>query len=72
MQRLRRMKLVKQCGLVDVPEHLKPISKTGGPLEVLAGALDFEAFRAVLEDALGCGDGAKGSRPLTHTEAVWL
>jgi len=63
MQRLRRMKRVKQGGLFDMPEHLKRISKNGDPLEVLASAVDFEVFRPVLEDALGYSDGAKGGRP---------
>lgn len=63
MQRLRRMKRVRQGGLFDLPEHLKKISERGDPLEALGRAVDFEVFRSVLEDALGYSDGAKGGRP---------
>lgn len=52
-----------QIGFFDVPEHLRRLSEAGDPLEVLAAAIDFEAFRPVLEEALAYGDGAKGGRP---------
>lgn len=52
-----------QISFFDLPDHLKRLSDAGDPLEALAGAVDFEAFRPVLDDALGYGDGAKGGRP---------
>jgi transposase, IS5 family len=57
------MKRVRQGGLFDLPEHLRTISERGDPLEALGRAVDFEVFRNVLEDALGCGARAKGGRP---------
>ena len=52
-----------QPGFFDLPEHLKRLSEAGDPLEAMAVAIDFEAFRPVLDAALGYSDGAKGGRP---------
>src|SRR5215203_5150806 len=50
-------------GFFDLPDHLQRLSEAGDPLEVIAQAVDFEAFRPVLDEALAYSDGAKGSRP---------
>ena len=39
------------------------MSDAGDPLEALAGAVDFAAFRSVLDAALDCSDGSRGGRP---------
>jgi IS5 family transposase len=52
-----------QPGFFDLPEHLKRLSEAGDPLEAMAVAIDFEAFRPVLDAALGYTDGSKGGRP---------
>lgn len=52
-----------QPGFFDVPEHLRRLSEAGDPLEAMAAAIDFEAFRPVLDAALGYSDRAKGGRP---------
>src|SRR5918993_5655731 len=52
-----------QVGFFDLPDHLRRLSEAGDPLETMARAVDFEAFRPVLEQALAYGDGAKGGRP---------
>lgn len=49
MQRLRRMKRVRQGGLFDLPDQMKWLSDKGCPLETLSLAVDFEVFRQVLE-----------------------
>ena len=54
---------MKQVGFFDLPEHLERLSAAGDPLEELARIIDFEAFRPVLDDALGYSDGARGGRP---------
>ena len=54
---------MRQAGLFGLPDHLRRLSATGDPLEVLAQAVDFEIFRAPLEAALGYSDGSKGGRP---------
>lgn len=53
---------MNQLGFFDLPDHLKRLSDAGDPLEALDDAVDFEAFRPVLDAALGYGDGAKGGR----------
>jgi transposase, IS5 family len=52
-----------QIGFFDLPDHLQRLSDAGDPLETLAQAIDFEAFRSLLEEALAYSDGAKGGRP---------
>ncbi len=52
-----------QIGFFDLPDHLQRLSDAGDPLEVMALAVDFEAFRPVLDEALAYSDGAKGGRP---------
>ena len=52
-----------QFGFFDLPDHMKRLSETGDPLEEMARVIDFEAFRPVLEAALGYSDGSKGGRP---------
>ena len=55
--------VAKQPGFWDVEERLKEISADGDPLETLAGAVDFERFRPILERAAGKPPGPKaGSR----------
>ena len=54
---------MRQTGLFGLPDHLRKLSTTGDPLEVLAQVVDFEVFRALLEEALSYSDGAKGGRP---------
>ena len=53
---------MRQAGLFGLPDHLRMLSATGDPLEVLAKVVDFEIFRAPLEAALGYSDGSKGGR----------
>ena len=55
--------VAKQPGFWDVEERLKEISADGDPLETLAGAVDFERFRPILERAAGKPPGPKGGRP---------
>ena len=55
--------VAKQPGFWDVEERLKEISADGDPLETLAGAVDFERFRPILERAAGKPPGLKGGRP---------
>lgn len=42
---------------------MRRLSEVGDPLEVMARAVDFEAFRPALDAALAYGDGSKGGRP---------
>ncbi len=53
---------MRQAGLFGLPDHLRKLSATGDPLEVLAKVVDFKIFRAPLEAALGYSDGSKGGR----------
>ena len=43
---------MRQSGLFGLPDHLRKLSSTGDPLEVLAKVVDFEIFRGPLEAAL--------------------
>src|SRR5215204_5093489 len=52
-----------QIGFFDLPDHLHRLSEAGDPLEAMTQAVDFEAFRPMLEEALAYSDGAKGGRP---------
>jgi transposase, IS5 family len=49
--------------LFSLSEHLERLSKDGDPLEILAGTVEFERFRPLLNKCLGYSDGAKGGRP---------
>ncbi len=55
--------MAKQPGFWDVEERSEEISADGDPLETLAGAVDFERFRPILERAAGKPPGLKGGRP---------
>lgn len=50
-------------GLFGVSDHLKRLSDSGDPLEVLGQVVDFESFRPLLVEALAYKDGSKGGRP---------
>ena len=62
---------MRQAGLFGLPDHLRKLSATGDPLEVLAQVVDFEIFRAPLEAALDYSDGAKGGRPAYDAVAMF-
>ena len=62
---------MRQAGLFGLPDHLRTLSATGDPLEVLAKVVDFEIFRAPLEAALGYSDGLKGGRPAYDAVAMF-
>ena len=50
--------------LFGLPDHLHRLSATSDPLEALERVVDFERFRAPLEEALSYSDrSAKGGRP---------
>ena len=46
-----------------LPDHLRRLSATGDPLEVLERVIDFERFRVPMEAALSYSDRAQGGRP---------
>ena len=52
-----------QPGFFDLDERYAALSAAGDPLERLAAVIDFELFRAELDDALARSDRAKGGRP---------
>jgi IS5 family transposase len=52
-----------QPGLFDMENRLKSLSKFGDPLEKLKEVVDFEVFRAEIEDGLEFKNRAKGGRP---------
>lgn len=54
---------MEQRTFFGLAEHLERLSAHGDPLEVLADTVEFEAFRPVLLEGLGYGDGTKGGRP---------
>ena len=56
--------MVGQAGFFDSEERLSWLSAAGDPLERLAAVVDFELFRAELEQALSRSDRSKGGRPL--------
>ncbi len=57
---------MNQVVFFHLREHLKRLSDASAPMEALAGAVDIEAFRPVLEIALDYSDGSKGGgRPMT-------
>ena len=55
--------MVGQPGLFDLDERYAALSAAGDPLERLAAVVDFELFRAELDDALARSDRARGGRP---------
>jgi IS5 family transposase len=55
--------MADQPGFFDVDDRRRWLSAAGDPLARLAAVVDFEAFRAELEAALGRSDRAKGGRP---------
>lgn len=62
---------MKQLGFFDLPDHLKRLSEAGDPLEEMARVIDFEAFRPLLDEALGYSDGSKGGRPAYDPVAMF-
>jgi hypothetical protein len=52
-----------QPGFFDADERYRALTAAGPPLEQLAGAVDFELFRAELDAALQRSDRGKGGRP---------
>ena len=58
-------------GLFGLPDHLRKLSSTGDPLEVLAKVVGFELFREALEAALDYSDGSKGGRPAYDPVAMF-
>lgn len=55
--------MAAQRGFFDLDERYAALSAAGDPLERLAGVVDFEVFRAALDEALVRSDRAKGGRP---------
>ena len=53
----------RQPGFFDVSERLQQLSAKGDDLERISGLVDFEMFRADLEQAVPRSDGSKGGRP---------
>jgi transposase, IS5 family len=52
-----------QAGFFDIEERLRQLSAKGDELERLSAVVDFELFRAALEQAVPRSDRAKGGRP---------
>ena len=52
-----------QRGFFDLDERYQRLSEAGDPLEKLSTLIDFEMFRADLDDVLDYKSGAKGGRP---------
>lgn len=52
-----------QQGFFDLDERYGALSAAGDPLEKLAGVVNFEVFRYLLEKALNRSDRSKGGRP---------
>lgn len=55
--------MAHQPGFFDLEHHYERLSAAGDPLERLAEAVNFEAFRYRLEKGLKRSDGSKGGRP---------
>jgi hypothetical protein len=55
--------LPKQPGFWGFEYRLRELSAQGDPLERLLEIVDFEIFRAVLNEALGPDEWPKGGRP---------
>ena len=62
---------MKQAGLFGLSDHLKRLSANGDPLEELGRIVDFEAFRPVLDNALGYSDDTKGGRVRARHAPAW-
>jgi transposase, IS5 family len=52
-----------QAGFFDVDERLKELSDKGDHLEQLNAIIDFERFRADLQQAVVRADRSRGGRP---------
>lgn len=52
-----------QRGFFDVDERLTALSTSGDPLERIAGVVDFELFRPVLDAAIARLDRSRGGTP---------
>ena len=61
---------MRQAGLFALPDHLRKLSSTGDPQEVLAKVVDLEIFRGPAEAALDYSDGSKGGRPAYDAVAM--
>lgn len=59
----KRYKRQRDYGFFDQDIRLSKLSKLGDPLERLAKGVDFEFFRALLEERLERGAKGKGGRP---------
>ncbi|MEM9062077.1 MAG: IS5 family transposase [Pseudomonadota bacterium] len=55
--------MVRQAGFFDIDNRLKRLSDLGDQLEAYAAGVDFEMFRADLDNSLAYSDGKKGGRP---------
>jgi IS5 family transposase len=55
--------MARQPGFFDVEERLRELSAKGDDLERIAALVDFDMFRAELEQAVPRADGTKGGRP---------
>jgi IS5 family transposase len=55
--------MVRQPGFFDMADRLQQLSAKGDDLERIAQAVDFEMFRAELDQAVPRSDGSKGGRP---------
>jgi IS5 family transposase len=53
----------RQAGFWSVEDRLRELSAQGDPLEKLLEIVDFELFRAVLNEAVGSMDRPRGGRP---------
>src|SRR3978361_1662692 len=53
----------RQPGFFDVADQLQQLSALGDDLERIAGVVNFEMFRAELDQAVPRSDGSKGGRP---------
>jgi len=53
----------RQAGFFDVADRLRQLSAKGDDLERIARVVDFEMFRAELDQAVPRSDGSKGGRP---------
>lgn len=53
----------RQPGFFDMADRLQQLSAKGDDLERISGLVDFEMFRAELEQAVPRSDGLKGGRP---------
>ncbi len=53
----------RQPGFFDAADRLQQLSAKGDDLERIAGLVEFEMFRAELDQAVPRSDGAKGGRP---------